>query len=255
MFRALLEELRRNMDNERRGIISTYDLLHDAIKQTYDSLLTSLDTHYAGTDRQLRAQLNSLGTMLPTVQMHLIMCTTFSTTANKYEFLNMAYHLIDRLTALAHLTYPLRPGNSNDMTTDYKAKFVQCLEPVLSTLDGARVEHGGAGSQTGAQDGGDHDQRDQGERHGANGGLVGEAGGQRSVSKSLPVTPKHRTSSARVEFQTDFPEHCQLFDGHMKVSCQGGAIIKYNIIIKQRGTQPQTIVYGTLAQYLKNISL
>ena len=139
------------------------------------------------------------------------------------------------------------------MTTDYKAKFVQCLEPVLSTLDGARVEHGGAGSQTGAQDGGDHDQRDQGERHGANGGLVGEAGGQRGVSKSLPVTPKHRTSSARVEFQTDFPEHCQLFDGHMKVSCQGGAIIKYNIIIKQRrGTQPQT---GTLPQYLKNISL
>ena len=32
--------------------------------------------------------------------MHLIMCTTFSSTANKFEFLNMAYHLIDRLTAL-----------------------------------------------------------------------------------------------------------------------------------------------------------
>ena len=244
------------MDNERRGIISTYDLLHDAIKQTYDSLLTSLDTHYAGTDRQLRAQLNSLGTMLPTVQMHLIMCTTFSTTANKYEFLNMAYHLIDRLTALAHLTYPLRPGNSNDMTTDYKAKFVQCLEPVLSTLDGARVEYGAAGSQT-EQEAGDHDQRDQGERHGvANGGLVGEDGVQRSVSKSLPATPKHRTSSARVEFQTDFPEHCQLFDGHMKVSGElSVAIIKYNIIIiNQRGTQPQTANYsGTLARYLKNI--
>ena len=38
----------------------------------------------------------------------------------------------------------------------------------------------------------------------------------RSVSKSLPATPKHR-SSARVEFQTEFPEHCQIFDGHMKV--------------------------------------
>ena len=37
------------------------------------------------------------------VQMHLIMCTTFSTTANKFEFLNMAYHLIDRLTALVSL--------------------------------------------------------------------------------------------------------------------------------------------------------
>ena len=69
------------MDSERRGIVSTYDLLHDAIKQTYDTLLTNLDTHYVTTDRQLRAQLTSLGTMLPTVQMHLIMCTTFSSTA------------------------------------------------------------------------------------------------------------------------------------------------------------------------------
>jgi hypothetical protein len=31
-----------------------------------------------------------------------------SSTANKYEFLNLAYQLIDRLTTLAHLTYPLR---------------------------------------------------------------------------------------------------------------------------------------------------
>ena len=40
LFRALLEELRRNMETERKGIVSTYDLLHDAIKQTYDTLLT-----------------------------------------------------------------------------------------------------------------------------------------------------------------------------------------------------------------------
>ena len=96
------------MDSEWKGIVSSYESLHDAIKQTYDTLLTNLDMQYGSTDRQLRAQLNSLGTMLPTVQMHLIMCTTFSSTANKFEFLNMAYHLIDRLTALAHLTYPLR---------------------------------------------------------------------------------------------------------------------------------------------------
>ena len=200
LFRALLEELRRNMDNERRGIVSTYDLLHEAIKQTYDSLLTNLDTHYASTDRQLRAQLNSLGTMLPTVQMHLIMCTTFSSTANKFEFLNMAYHLIDRLTALAHLTYPIRSGNSSDMTTDYKAKFVQCLEPVMTNIN---TSEGLVGR------GQEHD-------HSSQLATTPGSSSYRSVSKSLPVTPRHR-SSARVEFQTDFPEHCQIFDGHMKV--------------------------------------
>ena len=200
LFRALLEELRRNMDNERRGIVSTYDLVHEAIKQTYDSLLTNLDTHYANTDRQLRAQLNSLGTMLPTVQMHLIMCTTFSSTANKFEFLNMAYHLIDRLTALAHLTYPIRPGNSSDMTTDYKAKFVQCLEPVMTSINTSDQVMG----------------RSQDQDPSSHLATTPGSSTNRSVSKSLPVTPRHR-SSARVEFQTDFPEHCQIFDGHMKV--------------------------------------
>ena len=51
LFRALLEELRRNMDEERQGIVMSYELLHDAIKQTYDSLLTSLDSQYNTTDR------------------------------------------------------------------------------------------------------------------------------------------------------------------------------------------------------------
>ena len=157
----------------------------------------SLDTQYGGTDRQLRAQLHSLGTMLPTVQMHLIMCTTFSSTANKFEFLNMAYQLIDRLTALAHLTYPLRPGNSSDMTTDYKVKFVECLEPVLGALGAEQLAAPPPATAPPA---------------------AGPPPPHRSVSKSLPATPKHK-STARVEFQTDFPEHCQVFDGHMKVSC------------------------------------
>jgi len=205
LFRALLEELRRNMDSERKGIVSSYESLHDAIKQTYDTLLTNLDMQYGSTDRQLRAQLNSLGTMLPTVQMHLIMCTTFSSTANKFEFLNMAYHLIDRLTALAHLTYPLRPGNSSDMTTDYKVKFVQCLEPVLSTLSGAEFSSLHASCR-----------QDQGEQAPPPPTATTTPTSYRSLSKSLPATPKHR-ASARVEFQTDFPEHCKMFDGHMKV--------------------------------------
>ena len=47
------------MDSERRGIVATYDLLHEAIQKTYDSLLVNLDTQFAGTDRQLRAQVEN----------------------------------------------------------------------------------------------------------------------------------------------------------------------------------------------------
>ena len=46
------------MDSERRGIVATYDLLHEAVQKTYDSLLVNLDTQFAGTDRQLRAQVS-----------------------------------------------------------------------------------------------------------------------------------------------------------------------------------------------------
>ena len=106
--------------------------------------------------------------MLPTVQMHLIMCTTFSSTANKFEFLAMAYHLIDRLTALAHLTYPLRPAHSSDLTTDYRAKFSTCLEPVLDQLAGGE---GGRGPPTPPPP---------------------PAPPPHRPSKSLPATPKHR---------------------------------------------------------------
>lgn len=65
-------------------------------------------SQYTTKDGELKAQLHSAGTFLPTVQMHLILCTTFTSTANKHEFLTLAYQLIDRLTALSHLTYPLR---------------------------------------------------------------------------------------------------------------------------------------------------
>jgi hypothetical protein len=47
-------------------------------------------------------------------------------------------------------------------------------------------------------------------------------GSGRSLSKSLPATPKHRGARGSGDFiasssPVDFPEHCLLFDGHMKV--------------------------------------
>ena len=65
-------------------------------------------SQYLTRDGELKAQLQNIGSMLPTVQVHLILCTTFTSTANKQEFLALAYQLIDRLTALAQLTYPIR---------------------------------------------------------------------------------------------------------------------------------------------------
>ena len=95
------------------------------------------------------------------------------------------------------------------MTTDYKVKFVESLEPVMQNISAV----GADGRDSGAR-------HDTDGAHGQPNGVPQTSSGSAlrtsNTSKSLPSTPKHR-SSARVEFQTDFPEHCQMFDGHMKV--------------------------------------
>ena len=80
----------------------------------------------------------------------------------------------------------------------------------IAVSDGAGGLH--ASRHEAAQ--GDQHQGHQAPGNLSNGQIVHQAPGsssqsQKSVSKSLPVTPKHK-SSARVEFQTDFPEHCQI---------------------------------------------
>ena len=65
-------------------------------------------SQYVSRDGELKSQLQNIAIMLPSVQVHLILCTTFTSTANKHEFLSIAYQLIDRLNALAHQTSTIR---------------------------------------------------------------------------------------------------------------------------------------------------
>lgn len=63
---------------------------------------------YEVKDKLFRSQLASLGALLPIIQVHLLMCTTFSSSASKYEFLDLVFQLMERLAAIAHLSHPLR---------------------------------------------------------------------------------------------------------------------------------------------------
>ena len=77
---------------------------------------------------------------------------------------------------------PPRPGQSSDLSTDYRAKFQQSLEPALEQLLQGGVQGGLEG--------------------GTGGGSTGQGGNpaptppaqssQHRPSKSLPATPKHR---------------------------------------------------------------
>jgi hypothetical protein len=61
-----------------------------------------------GKDKVIRGQLCQLRAVLPTIKLHLTMCATIANATNKYDFLDLAYPLIDRLTAIAHMGYPIR---------------------------------------------------------------------------------------------------------------------------------------------------
>ena len=79
--------------------------------------------------------------------MHLIMCTTFSSTANKFEFLNMAYHLIDRLTALVSFIIQRIHSNSN-YSLRSETKFVSIWIRLNAKKASPSRIKGGKGSQS-----------------------------------------------------------------------------------------------------------
>lgn len=45
---------------------------------------------------------------MPVLQLHLVLCTTFTAAANKYQFLELSPNLIERLGAVGQLSQPVR---------------------------------------------------------------------------------------------------------------------------------------------------
>lgn len=50
----------------------------------------------------------TLGGVLPTLQLHCLLCTNFANTASKFQFLELVYLMFDRLNAVTQLSHPLR---------------------------------------------------------------------------------------------------------------------------------------------------
>uniref|UniRef100_A0A671T8E5 RING finger protein 207 n=1 Tax=Sinocyclocheilus anshuiensis TaxID=1608454 RepID=A0A671T8E5_9TELE len=74
---------------------------------------------------------SAICTLFNSMQVHLVNCSAFLSSANKYEFLDMGYQLMDRLCSIVKLPHKLRPVQSNKINTDYHAEFARCLEPLL----------------------------------------------------------------------------------------------------------------------------
>ncbi|XP_060075853.1 RING finger protein 207-like [Ylistrum balloti] len=131
LLRALLEEITQNSDLEKSAINELYDSLIKEITGKKETLLMEVDRQYQDKQKLFTEELASLTTLLPTLHTHLVTCAAFSSSANKFEFLDLAYILMERLKSIIHLQYPLHPSQGSQIYTGFKVEIAKCLEPLL----------------------------------------------------------------------------------------------------------------------------
>ncbi|XP_017771086.1 PREDICTED: RING finger protein 207-like [Nicrophorus vespilloides] len=128
-LKGLMDELRKNMDAEKHTINTFCQGMQEAMAKTHAAMIMEVQRQYESKDRVYRSQLVVLGTVMPVLQLHLVLCTTFTSAANKYQFLELCPSLIERLSAVGQLSQPVRSLQSSSIKTNYRSEFAQSLEP------------------------------------------------------------------------------------------------------------------------------
>ncbi|XP_066286369.1 RING finger protein 207-like [Branchiostoma lanceolatum] len=131
LLRALGEEVKTNAQQEQEDIKTLFEEMQEKLGERKEGLVEAVDTQYQEKSKAYKNQLNTLAALLPTLQVNISSSKTFSLTANKYDFLDLGFVLIDRLMAIVHLPHQLSPTTSSKINCDHKVEFARCLEPLL----------------------------------------------------------------------------------------------------------------------------
>ncbi|CAL1531172.1 unnamed protein product [Lymnaea stagnalis] len=217
LFKALLEEIKTNSSKERAAIEELYVNLLERLAETKAMVLQKVDSQYSEKEATFRSQLKSLSALLPTLHVHLVIASAFRGSATKFEFLDFANVLMERLKSIVQKQHPIHPTQSGQIDTAYKTEFFKSLEPLLY-VPMQRCTLATAGS------------------NGVNGVHTGTSCPGSPVINRL--TPNHTRranglNGAKVKFidaKGQFAEHCREFENahrdllqrfeHMKVQCQ-----------------------------------
>lgn len=131
-LKSQLDELRHSLDSEKRALNSFCQGMQEAITKTHGNVLTELQRQFEAKERMVRSQLLSLGSALPVLQMHLMLCTAFTSGATKYQFLELAHPMLERLSRVAQLGHPSRPPLLTAyLKTNFKNEFARALQPYV----------------------------------------------------------------------------------------------------------------------------
>ncbi|XP_018917583.1 RING finger protein 207 isoform X2 [Bemisia tabaci] len=132
--RNLLEELRQNTDSEKMTIHSFCQGMQESIMKTQTSMNLEVQRQYESKERIFRNQLVTLSSILPVLQLHILLSRNFATSANKFQFLELSQAMFDRLSSVAQIPQPLRPIQSSQIRTNFRSEFAHCLEPWIGKL-------------------------------------------------------------------------------------------------------------------------
>nr|XP_020470994.1 RING finger protein 207 isoform X2 [Monopterus albus] len=144
LLRAMIGEVCLNVEEEESAICSLFNSLQEKLAERKKILLKAAQSQHEEKEKALKEQLSHLTALLPTLQVHLVTCSAFLNSANKFEFLDMGYQLMERLKRIVKLPHRLRPVQSSKINTDYRNEFARSLEPLL--LLGQRCPPSVAGS-------------------------------------------------------------------------------------------------------------
>ncbi|XP_033938797.1 RING finger protein 207 isoform X2 [Pseudochaenichthys georgianus] len=131
LLRAMIGEVCLNVEEEESAICSLFNSLQEKLAERKKILLKAAQSQHEEKEKALKEQLSHLTALLPTLQVHLVTCSAFLSSANTFEFLDMGYQLMERLKRIAKLPHRLRPVQSSKINTDYRIEFARCLEPLL----------------------------------------------------------------------------------------------------------------------------
>uniref|UniRef100_A0A667ZU62 RING finger protein 207 n=1 Tax=Myripristis murdjan TaxID=586833 RepID=A0A667ZU62_9TELE len=131
LLRAMIGEVCLNVEEEESAICTLFNSLQEKLAERKKILLKAAQSQHEEKEKALKEQLSHLAAFLPTLQVHLVTCSAFLSSANKFEFLDMGYQLMERLKRIVKLPHRLRPVQSSKINTDYRSEFARCLEPLL----------------------------------------------------------------------------------------------------------------------------
>ncbi|XP_012277774.1 RING finger protein 207 isoform X2 [Orussus abietinus] len=141
-LKSQLDELRHSLESEKRSLTSYCQGMQETVAKTHASMLSELQRQFESKERMVRAQLLSLGSALPVLQMHLMLCTAFTSGATKYQFLELAHLMLDRLGRVAQLGHPSRPPLlTAHLKTNYRTEFARVLQPYVGQTKDSLYDH------------------------------------------------------------------------------------------------------------------